>query len=85
MPKYLSPKGAAEFLGISVSTIRRYIREKRLPSWQPVKRGRILIERSALTNLWESPQLLNNIESSDRRRNPGPTPRWKRDGRQKEK
>lgn len=49
-PHY-SIKEVAAITGFSVSTIRRYVREGRLVSWQPAEKGGgIRIPRSALAN-----------------------------------
>jgi excisionase family DNA binding protein len=46
---YMTPKEAADMIGVTVNTIRRWVQNGRLVAWQPAgKRGWISIRRDSL-------------------------------------
>jgi excisionase family DNA binding protein len=81
---YLSPEDFARRSGLSVSTVRRYLADGRLPKFQPGgKRCRVLIPSSALAgHLDATSNVTLKREAPDRRqeetRPPGPKPKWLR-------
>ena len=90
--RYLSPQEFSELSGLSLATVRRYLRSGRLPSRQPAgHRGRILIPADALelvivaTPPVETSQApaAPSTPATTRppvtpARPPGPRPRWTR-------
>ena len=90
--RYLSPQEFSELSGLSLSTVRRYLRNGRLPYRQPAgRRGRILIPAAALelssaaTPPGETSQAraapstpATTLPPVTPARPPGPRPRWTR-------
>lgn len=83
----LSPKEFTQLSSLSLSTVRRYVRDGVLPSLQPGgRRCRVLIPRAALAQFApklqtkaEAPQPVLAASSSGKpqfNELPGPRPRW---------
>ena len=78
--QYLSPEQFSELSGLSIATIRRYVRACKLPFVQPGgPRGRILIPADALARLAmpriEQPAQSMATEVTAEGRPEGPAPR----------
>jgi hypothetical protein len=90
--RYLSPLEFSGLSGLSPVTVRRYLRNGKLPYRQPAgRRGRILIPADALEfldadtlsqRLPQAPvpphNLVNNSPPAIADRPPGPRPKWTR-------
>ena len=82
--EYLSPDEFSQLSGLSIATVRRYLRAGRLPHVQPAgSHGRILIPRDALDRLADPPprDLPPSTPTSPSMAAPpnrprGPRPRW---------
>jgi hypothetical protein len=87
-PKYLSPQQFSDLSGLSIATVRRYLKAGMLSFVQPAgPRGRILIQSDALavqttpTDITSTPhfpstQSCNSNKAADAQRRSGPLPRW---------
>jgi hypothetical protein len=89
-PNHVSPQEFSDQSGLSIASVRRYLRDGKLPFVQPGgPRGRVLIPTDALARLaihgWGSPCPPNpdtspagerRSEGSSRRSGPGPA--WRR-------
>ncbi|WP_145044259.1 helix-turn-helix domain-containing protein [Gimesia chilikensis] len=82
-PEFLSPEEFAQFSGLSVPTIHRYLKSGRLPYIQPGGfRCRILIPQNALNSSGKIPSE-NSPSVPPRAKKPqvktsGPEPAWKK-------
>jgi len=88
-PQFHSPEQFSAASGLSIATIRRYLRDRKLPFVQPGgPRGRILIPADALARL-AMPQLVRPAEPVGTETpaekppvapvpRPGPVPAWRR-------
>jgi hypothetical protein len=89
-PKNLSPQEFSEQSGLSIASVRRYLRDGKLPFAQPGgPRGRILIPPDALARLAvqqmdypSTPSLAANPSIEGQAERPlqrsGPVPAWRR-------
>ncbi len=87
---YLSPHEFVARSGLSLATVRRYLRTGRLPSLQPGgRRCRVLIPAAALerftvarplasTNRTDLPETVVTPAFISKRTLPGPTAKWRR-------
>lgn len=85
-PNHLSPQQFSDSSGLSIATVRRYLRDGKLPFVQPGgPRGRLLIPSDALARLAVDraggpdpppPAAEGRTEESSQR--PGPVPAWRR-------
>lgn len=85
----VSPEEYAHLTGLSLSTVRRYVRDQRLPSVQPGgRRCRVLIPRTALVHVSPTDQGLGAqaasastlpVQQAPSRGSklPGPAPHWR--------
>src|SRR5690348_4366539 len=89
--RFLSPRGFSELSGLSLATVRRYIKNGKLPYRQPAgRRGRILIPADALAAVsrTDAPVRQDRAPNSTLPPHPqttahspplpGPRPRWTR-------
>ena len=89
-PKHLSPQEFSQQSGLSIASVRRYLRDGKLPFAQPGgPRGRILIPADALARIAthrmdrlsapphaSAPAVEGRAEGPSPR--PGPVPAWRR-------
>jgi excisionase family DNA binding protein len=89
-PEYLSPEQFSERTGLSIATVRRYLRAGKLTHVQPAGfRGRVLIPVDALTHLTVQPGAEPSSPATapsgggrqadaPPSQRPGPIPAWRR-------
>ncbi|WP_166822553.1 helix-turn-helix domain-containing protein [Thalassoroseus pseudoceratinae] len=77
-PEYLSPAEFARRSGLSEPTVRRYVKNGKLPSYQPGgHRCRISIPASALrATVPSAPASVSSPQAEQPKRIPGPRPSW---------
>jgi excisionase family DNA binding protein len=92
LPRFYSPASFAELTGMSLSTVRRYLAQGKLPKFQPGgPNAKVLIPAAAI-EFYLQPKRAINVSESDttsptdsrasackpHKLNSGPSPRWRR-------